>query len=175
MNTAGRMLGEMIRMVVCLVLSGAMSLLQPGCTPCNRSGCDAVGTPATNDGRSGIAGVVAYESDVVANGCQECPLSSAALSLWLVSAPPTDSASADSIVKGQSPAVTIQADGFYRQALDAGGYLLCVRGYCVYVEVLPDHTTPVNVLQVFGPVQFKVFDPLTRAAEAAPTFTTTTW
>jgi hypothetical protein len=140
----------------------------PACTPCNRSGCDALGAPAADDHTSSIAGVVASESDVVSNGCQECPFAAMALSVWNASGSVADASSAKAIIQAGPAAAQIHADGRYRQALDPGDYLLCasVGSYesaCVSVEVVAGHVTPVNLRLLFGPFQFTVFDPVTRA------------
>jgi hypothetical protein len=160
------------RQLPLLVLAGAVSVAllgAPGCTLCDRSGCDALGTPASDEGQSAIAGVLAGESDSVGNGCQECAFASATLSIWAAPAPIGDSASANTLANGAPPDVTIQADRSYRQALDPGSYLLCRRPDCVSVTVVAGHVTPVNLKLIFGPTQFVVFDPQTRAQVTAPT------
>jgi len=160
--------------LVVLFAAGAASSGALACSTCNRDGCNAINTPAAESGQASIAGIIALESDVINNGCQECAFSSATLSLWPVSEPVTDNPSANSIVKGGPAALTIQANVRYQQAVDPGSYLLCVSSYCVNISVLDGHVTPVNVLQVYGPVQFKVFDPTTHAAQTTTVFTTNT-
>lgn len=148
----------------CLVL-----VALPGCDPaCDRKGCDALGSAATDDHVSSLAGVVAYQSDVVSNGCQECVFSSARLSLWPVTTPVVDQDSAKAIVEGSSTPITIQADQRYRQALDPGTYLVCQRPSCTSVDIVAGHVTPMNVKMMDGPTQFIVFDPLTRSRITTP-------
>jgi hypothetical protein len=118
-----------------------------------------------------MAGVSVLESDVIANGCQECPFSATTLRLWSVTVRVDDATTADNVVHAGPAAFVVQSDGHYRQDLDAGLYLLCLDQYCVNVTVLAGHTTPLNVLHPFGPPQFKLFDPLTHAAQAVTTFT----
>jgi hypothetical protein len=140
----------------------------PACNKCNRSGCDALGAPAADDHTSSIAGIVAGESDVILDDCQECPFDSMAFSIWTASGSVADASSAKAIIQAGPPAAKTQADGRYRQALDPGSYLLCAsvgsyQSACVSVEVVAGHVTPVNLKLVYGPFQFIVFDPLTRA------------
>jgi hypothetical protein len=52
---------------VALLLSGVVF---GSCANCPRAGCDALASASTGTGQTGVAGVVASESDVVANGCQ---------------------------------------------------------------------------------------------------------
>ena len=151
-----------------LITLGAGLALTTGCSPCDRAGCDALGSPARDNGASAVAGVVAYQTDVVANGCQECGFSSTMLSFWKTPALVTDARSAMAIVAG-APTATLQADKRYQQPLDAGSYLVCVRAYCAGVDGLPYHVTTVHVKMGFGPAQFVVFDPGTRNARSATT------
>ena len=54
-----------------------------GWSDCDRSGCQAMNSPAQADGLGqGIVGVVASESDLIANGCQTCSLSQGSLQVW---------------------------------------------------------------------------------------------
>jgi hypothetical protein len=128
---------------------------------------------AADVGGSAIAGTLASESDTVGNGCQMCPFTSATISIWPASGPVADNASADAIVNGGAADVTFAADMAYRHALVPGNYLVCVRPFCVGVEVVAGHVTPVNVELLSGPFQFFVFDPVTRAPLAAPTLEVT--
>jgi hypothetical protein len=148
----------------------ALSFMLAACNPCNRIGCDAIGTPAADNGKSEMAGFISSESDVVANGCQECPFASATLAIWAAPGPVTDVLAARAIVQAAPATVTLQADGHYRQALDPGSYLLCtypssLDTACVGVAVIAGHVAPVNLK---GPFQFIVFDPQTRAHVSAP-------
>jgi hypothetical protein len=164
----------MIRFLARAFLGLVSSFALAACTPCNRSGCDAIRNPAADNGESAIAGSVASESDVVANGCQECPYAGATFSIWAVTAPVTDAASAKAIIKASPALITFQADGRYRQSMEPGSYLLCASptGYqpaCVGIDVVAGHVTPVNLKLLFGPSQLIVFDPRTRAPVATAT------
>ena len=164
----------MTRALVWFVLCAALGFTSPACKTCNRSGCDALGTPAPDDHASALAGVIASESDVMENDCQECPFASMALSIWTAAGPVTDVASAKAIIQAAPAAVTLQADGRYRQALDPGSYVLCAgpaghSSACIGVDVVAGHVTPVNLRLVYGPFQFIVFDPLTRVQVTAHT------
>jgi hypothetical protein len=48
----------MTRALACFLICVALLFLVPACNPCNRNGCDALGTPAADDGRSEIAGTL---------------------------------------------------------------------------------------------------------------------
>jgi hypothetical protein len=145
----------------------------PGCNIfCERSGCDTVGTPAADSGKSEIAGAVATEGDAVENGCSKCPFATWSLALWAVSGPVSDVVSAKAIIQAGPATVTFDADGRYRQALDPGSYLLCsdpasYSCVCVSVDVVAGHATPVNLKLNTGLSYFIVFDPLTHAKLAA--------
>ena len=153
-----------------LCLFVALSFTLAACNPCNRGGCDATAKPAADNGKSELAGFISSESDVVGNGCQECPFASTTLAIWAASGPVTDVAGARAIIQAGPAAVTLQADGSYRQALAPGNYLLCnYQSSCVGVAVVAGHATPVNLRMFFGPFQFIVFDPLTRATVSATT------
>jgi hypothetical protein len=160
----------MIRACLLVALSFALA----ACNPCNRDGCDAVDKPAADSGKSAIAGVVVSESDVVSNGCQDCPFASAPLAVWAAPAPVTDVESARAIVHAGPAAATLDAEGRYQQALDPGSYLLCAfpstyNAACVSVSVIAGHVTPVNLKLLDGPFRFVVFDPQTRAQVSATT------
>jgi hypothetical protein len=90
------------------------------------------------------------------------------LSIWPAPTQVTAAAGAKAIIQAGPAAVTFQADGHYRQALDPGSYLLCAapssyESACVSIDVVAGHVTPVNLKLLYGPFQFIVFDPLTRA------------
>ena len=160
--------------LACSFLCVALCFTLPTCNTCNRSGCDSLGTPAADDHKSAIAGVIASESDTVGNGCQECPFASMTLSIWTVPTQVTDAASAKAIIQAAPASVTLQADGRYRQALDPGSYLLCAapssyESACLSVDVVAGHVTPVNLKLLFGPFQFIAFDPLTHTPLSATT------
>lgn len=128
-----------------------------GCQPCDRDGCEKVNERASSDGTSAIAGALASESDVEANGCTECPLASAQLSIWSTPALVSDQAEALAVVSAGPATFSLSAQGSYRQAVPPGAYLLCERE-CVAVAVEPGMVTTVNILFVYGPTSFRVFD-----------------
>jgi hypothetical protein len=138
------------------------------CRPCDRSGCDALGDHVSSD-QTGVAGIVSSESDLVANGCQECPLSQATLQLWRVEAPVPDEATAAALVSEREPDVSDLAQERYLFELEAGYYLLCSRPNCTNIEVRGDETLTVNVAQHFGPTSFFVGRP-GEAVEQVPDF-----
>lgn len=108
--------------------------LTAGCEPCDRDGCEKVNERASSDGTSAIAGALASESDVEANGCTECPLASARLSIWSTPALVSDEAKALAVVSAGPATFSVSAQGTYRQAVPPGAYLLCERE-CVAVAV----------------------------------------
>jgi len=169
--------GAIAMAISAILLAGVVSPSVAGCgggNSCDRDGCNAFKVPVPDNGQTSIGGVVALERDRSINGCTLCPLAGDTLSLWPVSEPVTDSGSASTIVNGGPAALTFQASSYYQQALDAGSYLLCLSQFCVNVNVLAGHLTPVNVLIQFGSVQFKVFDPVTHAEQPVVTLTTAT-
>jgi hypothetical protein len=114
------------------------------------------------DGRSGVAGAIAGLSDVVANGCQECGFTMAALAFWSTDSLVVDAANAKTIVNGTPPTATLDANARYQQDLAAGHYLVCRRPGCVAVDVAAGHITTVHVALPNGPPHFIVFDPSTK-------------
>jgi hypothetical protein len=132
-----------------------------GCTPCERSGCDGVGRPATSGQvKRGIAGVVAIESDVINDGCQECPFGSAELAIWSTPTLIADIRSAHSVASGGNPAFKVAADHRYEQALEPGFYLVCkLPSVCAAVSIPQAGLVTVNVKQVYGPASLIVFEP----------------
>jgi hypothetical protein len=153
---------------VALLLSGVVF---GSCANCPREGCDALAAASTGTGGAGIAGVVASESDVIANGCQKCLFGSTQLTIWKASSAVTDNASAAALVHSSvAPTVSLSANGRYEQALDPGSYLVCSRPDCVAVEVSANRVTTVHVKLVEGPPQFVLFDGEGRAQENVSTF-----
>jgi hypothetical protein len=136
----------------------------PGCRPCNRSGCDAVTNPVKSASISrGIAGVVAAESDVVADGCQECPFSMSQLDVWAVANPVSDASAAAAVVKGQPATLTLPVDSRYERALEPGHYLVCGQARapaeCAAISVGDKGVFTVNVEAHYGPTRLVVFEP----------------
>jgi hypothetical protein len=100
--------------------------------------------------------VVAISSDVVANGCQECPFGDAEVRIWRADAAIEDQAAAASLMAARNADVTVQADRRYERALEAGSYLLCVQVSCLGVDVTEGATRTVNIKQREGPTSFFV-------------------
>lgn len=128
------------------------------CTDCEREGCDALDEQAAAAG-AGLGGVVAQRSDVVADGCEECPLGEAAISVWRVDAPITSEAEAVALVGARAADVSENAAGRYHLALDPATYLVCVRPSCVAIDVATDETVTVNIELIEGPTRFHVSRP----------------
>lgn len=134
----------------------------PACNDCDRTGCDAVTRKATEAGSS-IAGVVAQRSDVVTDGCQECPLGAATLLLWTLQEPFESRAEAQALAAGRPADESIEVDGSYRHSLQPGWYLLGVRPNAVELSVHEDETLTVNVLRRDGSTGFFVGRPSSPA------------
>lgn len=139
------------------ILVGAAHFASGCQSACNREGCDKVNERASNNGTSAIAGSVAAESDVVENGCDECPLTSTELAIWSTPTLVADETTARAVVAASAPTLTFSAQGTYRQNVPPGAYLLCER-HCVAVTVEARMVTTVNILFVYGPTSFRVFD-----------------
>jgi hypothetical protein len=137
------------------VVVGLVALVH-GCSSnsdCDRSGCDAMTSPASGIS-VGIAGVVASESDLVENGCHECPFGQAQVEIWKVDTPITPEADVRSVVLGKPRIVTIVAAPFFRKTLDPGTYVVCMESACVEVSVEPGLVTTVNIMKGFGTQNF---------------------
>ena len=153
------------RSVVAFVLASV-----GGCgSDCDRDGCDSMNDPAPNTGQSAVSGVIASESDVVANGCQECPFSSMTLEFRPVTASVTTRTEAQTIFDTVTP-VVVNADGTYAQALEPGAYLACAQLECVNIEVRPGQVTTLHIRALFGPTQFVSFDPTSSARVSLEAF-----
>lgn len=124
---------------------------------CPREGCDALNHRASMDG-TGIAGVGAAASDVVSNGCAECPFSNVGLDVWATNSPVTSKEQALTVVDAALPAFSLSATPRYAQPLEPGSYLVCRRPSCVAVQVSSGVTT-VNVRITEGPPLFFVAEP----------------
>lgn len=114
-----------------------------GCSDCDREGCTLLDNRATQRG-TGMAGVIAQKSDVVMNGCQECPLADTSLELWVLDAPVSD-ADAEEVVRQRPADVSSAASGKYIQALQPGPHILCVQRQCVVITLVADQTLTVNI------------------------------
>jgi len=128
------------------------------CADCNREGCEALTTLAPS-AEAGIAGVVAEASDVVKDGCGECPLGNATLEVWALEAPFEQRSDAAALVAARAPDLTRDVAGSYSQALEPGWYLLCVRPNCVELNTHEAETLTVNVKRRNGPTSFFVGRP----------------
>lgn len=128
------------------------------CADCNREGCDAL-TSLAPSGQTGIAGVVAEASDVVNDGCGECPLGNATIEVWALEAPLAQRSDAAALVAARAPDLTRDAAGSYSQVLEPGWYLLCVRPSCVELDTHEAETLTVNVKRRDGPTSFFVGRP----------------
>ncbi|HEX2729986.1 MAG TPA: hypothetical protein VHM70_00215 [Polyangiaceae bacterium] len=129
----------------------AAGLLSCG-DPCPTEGCEALNARSDEKG-TGIAGVVAQLSDVVANRCQECPFGVAGVNVWSVDAP-LESSSDVSRVVAQPALQQVTANERFKIELDAGNYLVCVINECVNVVVKQGAITTLNVRLTEGPVAF---------------------
>lgn len=137
-----------MRPLLALLLSASVLA---GCQDeCNREGCDALTAHASSASAPGVAGVIASESDVVANDCQECGFAAADIDAWGVDREVQTEADVEAALI--PPAVGIaraESDGKYSLALPAGHYVVCVNQSCFNVEV-GDGTTTLNVKLING-------------------------
>jgi hypothetical protein len=149
-----------------LVLAFVSSAAAAACSEtCDRTGCDAGEEPAGGVaiGR-GIAGVAFSQSDVVANGCQTCPLGEGSLSIWTAAGPVDSHDAAVALIQSAEPDVEVEIDGEYERELAAGDYLVCnlpndSDGECAAVHVADGEVTTVHAKHAFGPASVIVFDP----------------
>lgn len=151
-----------------LLLAGLTASLL-GCANCEREGCDALDERATGAG-TGLGGVIAARSDVVADGCTECPLGEARLAIWRVDAPVTTEAEAIAVVGARDPDTTEDVSGRYQLELAPAAYLLCMRPSCVAVDVVADQTATVNIEQIEGPPRFFLSRPNLEGLQAESGF-----
>ena len=128
---------------------------------CDRDGCSAYGHARNDYGITrGIGGFVAFESDVIANGCQECGFSSARLMVWSTDTPVSDATAAQSIVNESSATFNFMANSSYEKELDPGYYLVCsLPGKCASVTVSATGVITINVKTLYGPSSILVFEP----------------
>ena len=143
------------------------------CADCDRSGCEAYAEPAGRPINQGVAGVVAHETDVVENGCQECGFTSAHMRGWLTPTLVTTEAEAG-MLSATTATFDLDSGAHYYRSLDAGHYLLCLAHSepatpCVSFTIAPEQVTTVNVKLIEGPAKLLVFD----AGSATPRETTT--
>jgi hypothetical protein len=135
--------------------------LLASCVPCEQSGCETIDHPVDDVSiAAGIAGAASSESDVVANGCQECPLSEGTMQVWAVATAVNTMDEAQAVVDGGEPTLEIDIDERYEQMLDAGEYLVCISGgeTCAGITVANAVVT-VHARYVYGPASLIVFEP----------------
>jgi hypothetical protein len=150
------------------VAIGLLLLLGTACNDCDRDGCEAMTGSAGDTGKSGVAGAVASESDVSANGCQQCGFGSSSLDFWKTAGEATGPAGASVVMKNGPPDGHVDANAHYSIALEPGTYLVCADSQCANLTVHPNHVTTLNVLRLLGPARFFVVDPgAPRAREAS--------
>lgn len=99
-----------------------------------------------------IAGVTASESDVVANGCQECAFASQlAVSAWTVEKAVTTDDEVRAATSGTPTATTISSEvGQYALPLEPGAYVVCFQLSCFNASVTLGSTTTLNVRLING-------------------------
>lgn len=157
-GASNRRAGAMVGMLVLLAAS------MPACADCDRQGCEAL-TRRAPEGDTGVAGVVAQVSDVVSDGCAECPLGRAAVELWTLEEPFYRRSEVPELVAARPPDLTLLAEGSYRQELSTGWYLLCVRPNCIELNPHEDEMLTVNIKRRDGPTSFFVGRPSSSSLE----------
>lgn len=134
-----------------LVLAGWLGGVLLGCAPCDRSGCQAIESQrAVGEGAQGIGGVVAYQSDVSADGCVPCGFSEARIKVWALDAPSIDLARAQ--IETQ-PLIERTFEAEYLLLLDPGAYVMCVSrppAQCRVVEVPKGGVVTAHLRRGFG-------------------------
>ena len=130
----------------------ALPLFLAACSACPREACKALDEFADQNGPA-VAGSIAIESDAITNGCADCPFGGARIEIWSTDSPTTTSEQATAITQSAGPTFDLFKDGTYRQALDAGHYLFCVRPSCISLEVT-SNTVTVNIKRREGPTSF---------------------
>jgi hypothetical protein len=125
-----------------------------GCTPCERTACEALSHRANAHGdESRVAGIVASESDAVANDCAECSFAgSQQVYAWLLDMPVTTNAEVRNITTASPPVATTTsaADGKYALPLDPGPYVVCVQISCFNATAVANQTTTLNLRLING-------------------------
>lgn len=129
-----------------------LGFLGIACQPCNRDGCDALQSRASDTGTARIAGIAASESDLVSNGCQECAFASELdVNAWAVEQPVTTDDELRAATSGTPTANAISsATGQYELRLAAGAYVVCFQISCFNASVVAGHTTTLNVRLING-------------------------
>ena len=130
---------------------------------CDRSGCEYTDGPVSHPGISaGIAGGASSASDVVENGCAECPFASGEIRVWSAPNPVETAAAAKAVYEaGAEPLEDIQFDGPYERALTPGEYLACLPEdedvTCAGMTVPNDGVVTFHILYLYGPTSIAVY------------------
>jgi len=93
---------------------------------CDRSGCETISGPVANaliD--QGFSGAAAASSDVEAEGCAACPLSSGELSIYRLDGRVHVEDEVRDVLRRESPAYRVDIEGRYEQDAETGDYLVC--------------------------------------------------
>ena len=147
-----------------LTIGTAMLFAASSCSECPRSACEAVTKPTAATIAQGVAGVISYQSDALANGCAPCEYSEAAFAIWATDSLVSSGAQADSIAhSGDADVIVRAADGRYEQLLVPGNYLVCVDSLpstlCAAIAVRPNEAWTINLATTYGPGRMLVFEP----------------
>jgi hypothetical protein len=128
------------------------TLLVSSCDACDRDGCDALERRAAEAGsRPRIAGIVAIESDVVENGCQECGFAVAEVKVWSAEQAVEDEAELAELTRGEPVARGASGDdGTYAIDVEAGAYVVCFNASCFNATVEDAGTSTLNVRLING-------------------------
>lgn len=140
-----------------LAFAGVLGWLLSGCGSCPRDGCDALEQPSSAYVDTGIKGSVASSSDVVVNGCQECPFSDTELRVWVSATSVSGTIQRDTLLQ-RAPDLMVFAEGRYTQALATGHYMVCESSApCLGFDLASGDDITINVKQRYGPTSFVVF------------------
>jgi len=149
---------------IAIVLAGTAAAV--ACqAACDREGCEEGARPVDDASiEQGIAGVAFSESDVVANGCQECTLSQGTIHVWAAAGPIESEADAAAVLAGGEPEHTVSIDERYELALEPGHWLVCVGSEdeartCAALALARGDVFTVHARFVFGPASLVVFEP----------------
>jgi hypothetical protein len=121
------------------------------CAPCDQEGCDALRRRESSaKDQSRIAGAIAYKSDVVLNGCQECGLYDAEVRAWSRTTRVVDQQELAAVREMPPVAKTLSKQGRYALPLSPGDYLVCIQDGCFETSVVAGGTTTLNVRLIDG-------------------------
>jgi hypothetical protein len=118
--------------------------------PCNRNGCDALQKHLATDGGPRIAGIVASESDVVGNGCQECGFVAAEIKAWPVEQEVTTDAELRAATASTPQSTMATENGRYTLPVPPGLYVVCFQSSCFNASAATGETTTLNVRLING-------------------------